>query len=182
MDKLYDLMELLGYEVHHVLPVDTFDLSWAFREHFEKYKGSDRIAFNAEFIPGQSPEQRMLNALQLLKKRQLLGGKVFGVHGVHPDYNVAISRYLDLRQVEIIADLKLQVDASGINLKPADFEKAVQAHFQQELITFTRKIRYRLIEVSVRGKNGQFMEVNEIFGSHAELQKDEAFLRRMKNL
>jgi hypothetical protein len=179
MDAQFDLMVMMGYQVHHLLPVDVFDLSRAFREYYEFIDPELRIHFNSEMPRGTTPEVAMENTLLVLQKRLIDGKWAYGVHTNHLDYTKGIARYLDLRETELGERISAEAADRGQILSDIEIRSLAMKALASEIPQITRILKQEILNQSVlEGANG-YKEINELFGADVEKLSPEILRSRM---
>ena len=158
-DRL-ELMSLMGYQAHHIIAVGSFLKSQAFRTYIDFFPNP--IDFNAN--------KDMINSIMLLAKKNMKNFEM-GVHTNHDEMTSALASFLDARFKFLENVAKKNLIKAGQNTdKIAKRDEALEL-FHRDLQSFMPKFKEDIIQKSVIGENGVFMNINDIFGKASDIKK-----------
>ncbi|MDJ1482966.1 polymorphic toxin-type HINT domain-containing protein [Cytophagaceae bacterium YF14B1] len=157
----------MGYQVHHIFPVNLFKNSNGFKIYYEFFAGKT-LDFNAV--------ENLRNALMLQGKKVEAGKAigvedfVLGVHTNHDYYETAIGAYMDLKADSYIKGLKI----SGVETVDDLFKKVTDATELQDKLSkvanlldddvneIATKLKPLLIQKSIKGNGNKILDVNDV--------------------
>ncbi|MDJ1470980.1 hypothetical protein [Xanthocytophaga flava] len=178
MDTWENFFDGMGYQVHHIFPVNLFKNSPGFRIYYEFFSG-DVLDFNAL--------KDLRNAL-MLQGKKVDGSFVLGVHTNHDYYETALGAYLDMKADEYIAGLNIDNVKNIEQLfdKVTDQDKLkvelrkVANQLDDDVDEIATKLKPLLIEKSVKGSGGQMIDVNDVLNYYPAPDQVNAIIDLLK--
>ena len=155
IEKRLELMKKMGYQWHHITAVDTLMQSKAFRIYMEHFKNA--IDFNAK--------SDLINSIPLLAKKNLSNFEL-GVHTNHEEMTAAFAAFLDGRWAKLKDLATIELRNRGIvDVSEELLNKTRLRLFDRDIRQVLPKLKEDILNRSVIGNNGQFTNVNHLFGT-----------------
>ena len=165
--KRIELMKRMGYQNHHIFAVDTLMKSQAFRRYIDKFKHG--LDFNAE--------NSLINSILLLAKKNLSKFDM-GVHTNHDEMTIALANFLDARWDKLKDIAELNLTRRGVReISDNMLEREQLRLFDIDIKNIASKIKEDLFNKSVNIKNGEYLNVNNLFGKASDIKNMDISIR-----